>query len=498
MARRNEPLDVEELIDLAWDSSTDAKREKYARQALTIDPDAIDAYNLLALGNSTPAEKVALLGEAVAIGRRKWAAEIKRPAQHPFWLDIETRPFMRAVHHLALLLWQNGRRDEAVAHAELLLKLNRNDNQGIRHLAVAWHGALSNWDAVERLLRRYKDDGSAELAYPAALDAFRRGARAEEMLDQAIEANAHVPAFLLRPEPVPRSTDSAYLEWGSPEEAAAYVAAGRDAWLNVPGALDWLAKSIDGKDSLAARRQRDLALEEPGDDSDIGLSEDLVRLDALLESCDNETDAMVLPELEGYLCGILCCSRQPAQSQWLPPIWGGSAMAFGDDPARSEELVALVLARKDEIAALFRQGGLAYEPVFMEVEGSPLWHPFVHGFGRALDLDKRNINALATSRDEDLRAAVDGITRYVQMLGEQSPAIFEGQFPEPDDDPDFHVSMTAYFAETIYRRQNRLKRVVMGDSFELGDQPVRVTKIGRNDPCPCGSGKKHKKCCGAS
>ena len=27
-------------------------------------------------------------------------------------------------------------------------------------------------------------------------------------------------------------------------------------------------------------------------------------------------------------------------------------------------------------------------------------------------------------------------------------------------------------------------------------QPVRVVKIGRNDPCPCGSGKKYKKCCG--
>jgi len=23
-------------------------------------------------------------------------------------------------------------------------------------------------------------------------------------------------------------------------------------------------------------------------------------------------------------------------------------------------------------------------------------------------------------------------------------------------------------------------------------------KIGRNDPCPCGSGKKYKKCCGAT
>jgi len=29
-------------------------------------------------------------------------------------------------------------------------------------------------------------------------------------------------------------------------------------------------------------------------------------------------------------------------------------------------------------------------------------------------------------------------------------------------------------------------------------KPVKVEKVGRNDPCPCGSGKKYKKCCGAS
>lgn len=28
--------------------------------------------------------------------------------------------------------------------------------------------------------------------------------------------------------------------------------------------------------------------------------------------------------------------------------------------------------------------------------------------------------------------------------------------------------------------------------------PARAQKIGRNDPCTCGSGKKYKKCCGAS
>ncbi|MEC0328498.1 DUF1186 domain-containing protein [Paenibacillus macerans] len=26
--------------------------------------------------------------------------------------------------------------------------------------------------------------------------------------------------------------------------------------------------------------------------------------------------------------------------------------------------------------------------------------------------------------------------------------------------------------------------------------PVKVSKVGRNEPCPCGSGKKYKKCCG--
>ena len=37
-----------------------------------------------------------------------------------------------------------------------------------------------------------------------------------------------------------------------------------------------------------------------------------------------------------------------------------------------------------------------------------------------------------------------------------------------------------------------------GKTLEVKPRPFkRVTaKVGRNDPCPCGSGKKHKKCCG--
>ena len=34
------------------------------------------------------------------------------------------------------------------------------------------------------------------------------------------------------------------------------------------------------------------------------------------------------------------------------------------------------------------------------------------------------------------------------------------------------------------------------EGIMVKQQPITVSKIGRNDPCPCGSGLKHKKCCG--
>ena len=46
-----------------------------------------------------------------------------------------------------------------------------------------------------------------------------------------------------------------------------------------------------------------------------------------------------------------------------------------------------------------------------------------------------------------------------------------------------------------------LKQLSMigGDETSQGTQQVTRTedKVGRNDPCPCGSGKKYKKCCGS-
>ena len=40
-----------------------------------------------------------------------------------------------------------------------------------------------------------------------------------------------------------------------------------------------------------------------------------------------------------------------------------------------------------------------------------------------------------------------------------------------------------------------LERYV-GDNTKAKQTPIKKQKIGRNDPCPCGSGKKYKQCCG--
>ncbi|MBP1752473.1 MAG: protein translocase subunit secA [Geobacteraceae bacterium] len=50
--------------------------------------------------------------------------------------------------------------------------------------------------------------------------------------------------------------------------------------------------------------------------------------------------------------------------------------------------------------------------------------------------------------------------------------------------------------ESIEQQQRRQRLVFNLVDEEASRQPVKSSKVGRNDPCPCGSGKKYKKCCG--
>ncbi len=66
--------------------------------------------------------------------------------------------------------------------------------------------------------------------------------------------------------------------------------------------------------------------------------------------------------------------------------------------------------------------------------------------------------------------------------------------------PPRRVATTIDDMEEAFQRRKRreLEQARMaGGGAEAVQQVVRGDKVGRNDPCPCGSGKKYKKCCGA-
>jgi uncharacterized protein YecA (UPF0149 family) len=45
---------------------------------------------------------------------------------------------------------------------------------------------------------------------------------------------------------------------------------------------------------------------------------------------------------------------------------------------------------------------------------------------------------------------------------------------------------------------NYLQKILSEEEVEKDVPFIAPPRVGRNDPCPCGSGKKFKKCCGAN
>jgi len=180
---RDRPLTpVERAQDIvydAWDVEDPRERVRLALKALEVSPDCADAYVLLAEEAARSlGQALSLYERGVAAGERalgKRAFEDEGYVGH-FWGIVETRPYMRARRGLAMTLWQLGRKEEAVEHYREMLRLNPNDNQGIRYVLLA---ALLELDAKPDLLKElfelYPDDAMADWLYGRALLAFRDG-----------------------------------------------------------------------------------------------------------------------------------------------------------------------------------------------------------------------------------------------------------------------------------------------------------------------------------
>ncbi len=97
---------------------------------------------------------------------------------------------------------------------------------------------------------------------------------------------------------------------------------------------------------------------------------------------------------------------------------------------------------------------------------------------------REGIHLRSYGQEDPLRAyTVEGFDLFDQMLQriDKDLAVF---------------LLKAEIRMNIERKEVVKNKLTNEDKAEVKKQPKRVKKIGRNDPCPCGSGKKYKNCCG--
>jgi tetratricopeptide (TPR) repeat protein len=234
---------AQEIMWDAWDTADAKRRVAMAKKALQISPLCADAYVLLAQETARSLdEALSLYRQGVEAGENALGKEAFRDDVGHFWGILETRPYMRARAGLAQALWEKGERDEAIAHYQDMLRLNPNDNQGIRYILIDCLLTAGRDEDARKLLDRYSGDGAASWAWSRALLQFRKNGdqpASRRALAEAIGTNRHIPAYLLGRKKMPRRLPD-YIGIGDENEAVSYVYGGAAAWAAAVGALEWL------------------------------------------------------------------------------------------------------------------------------------------------------------------------------------------------------------------------------------------------------------------
>jgi tetratricopeptide (TPR) repeat protein len=237
---------AQDMIYDAYLVANKKERVKIAREALKLCPECADAYVLLAEEAQNVEEACLLYQKGVEAGERTLGESAFQEKAGLFWVDIETRPYMRARAGLAECLWQTDRTEEAVQHYWELLRLNPADNQNIRE-SLAYSLLIMGKQAdLKKLLDMYKEDESAVWLYTQALAAYLDkgdNKRSRSLLMNAIEHNPFIPMALLGLMKLPNKLPD-YFTPGDEDEAMLYLAMFGNIWLDHIDAIEWLVVVI--------------------------------------------------------------------------------------------------------------------------------------------------------------------------------------------------------------------------------------------------------------
>ena len=208
-------------------------------------------------------------------------------------------------------------------------------------------------------------------------------------------------------------------------------------------------------------------------------------------------EAMLLEELDGFIAGLLVCPDLIKPAEWLPFVWGineeGAGPAFGS-PDHLKRVLDLVMEHYNDVALTLFQRPERYAPLFaVDMRNSDiLWEIWIEGFEKAIKLRPAAWRTLLNANAETAQAFSGLLT--LADINRNDPRFSEEQRAEltltaPDKIGPWVIALHA-------------RRLADRQPFQdIGAAPSQAMrgprgKIGRNDPCPCGSGNKYKKCCG--
>ncbi|ARN79974.1 UPF0149 family protein [Methylocystis bryophila] len=195
-----------------------------------------------------------------------------------------------------------------------------------------------------------------------------------------------------------------------------------------------------------------------------------------------------LSNADGMITAIAIGPEKISPAEWLPKI--GFGIAGPNNLDRQLNLLAEhFMDRHDEILRLVRQAGNAYEPrLWRDKDGRIVADDWVDGFMDGVRLRSEPWQELFQQPDCALLSPIlahlrDKDGKYV---------LFDPMTGEGEKQLRLAVEALPEAVVALSRYWRRRRAFANGDMEAVS----LFGKVGRNEPCPCGSGKKFKRCHG--
>jgi uncharacterized protein len=218
------------------------------------------------------------------------------------------------------------------------------------------------------------------------------------------------------------------------------------------------------------------------------------RLSAVLRRFDNQRP-MNLEQLDGFFAALICGPVNVAPSEYLPVILGDEMILEDTVNAQPvlQDFLSLIMRHWNVIVDTL-QSGEVFLPLLLEDEkGVSHANDWANGFLRGMELRRVEWAALLDDKEHG-----GWIVPIFALAHEHDPDPEMRPYKEPiSAEAREKLIVGAAAAVTgIYRyfEAQRLVEKHLPDNASTFRRSM--PKVGRNDPCPCGSGKKFKQCCG--